>query len=69
MGTRYLTEAVLTSTHNLCFEQRFSFFFFFFYLGFHFLMVKFSIYLNKRVFVMHKTGLYESNWRGLIGFD
>ena len=61
MGTRLnrLAEAVLTSTHNLFFEQKyekiseflsenfFNFFFFFFF----FLVVKFSVYLNRRVFV------------------
>ena len=60
MGTRQnrLIEAVLTSTNNLCFEQKyekvsdyfienFPFFFFFF-----FLVLKFSVYLNRRVFVM-----------------
>ena len=53
MGTRKnrLAEAVLTSTHNLCFEQdnencRN------FYLKTQFLEVKFSIYLNRRVIVM-----------------
>ena len=55
MGTRYnhLAEVVLTSTHNICFEQKYekkyqS------YLSenFQFLEVNFSIYLNRRVFVM-----------------
>ena len=48
-------EAVLTSTHNLCFELKYekyqnflSVFFFFF----QFLVVKFSVYLNRHVFVM-----------------
>ena len=57
-------EAVLTSTHNLCFEQKhekyqiFFFFFFFFFLeNFHFLMVKFSIYLNRHVFVIFTNQL------------
>ena len=49
-----IVEAVLTSTHNLCFEQKYekrqsfsseNF-------QFQFLEVKFSIYLNRRVFVM-----------------
>ena len=50
-----LAEAVLTSTHNLCFEQKYekkmsdvlskNFLFLF-------LEVKISIYLNRRVFVM-----------------
>ena len=61
MGTRWnrLADAVLTGTHNLCFEQKYEkyvvfFFFFFFFLSehFQFLEVKFSIYLNRRVFVM-----------------
>ena len=49
-----LGEAVLTSTHNLCFEQKYEKI-----LGFlskfilvFFFQVKFSIYLNRRVFVM-----------------
>ena len=40
-----LVEAVLTSTHNLCFN-------FVLAENFHFLAVKFSVYLNRRVFVM-----------------
>ena len=57
-------EAVLTSTHNLCFEQKYEkypsfwvfFFFLFFFLSatFQFLEVKFSTYLNRRVFVMYR---------------
>ena len=56
MGTRYnhLAEAVLTSTHNLCFEQKYEKYqSFFFFQNFQFLAVKFSIYLNRHVFVMH----------------
>ena len=53
---------VLTSIHNLCFEQKYekyqnflsenflSFFFFFFF--FFFFVVKFSVYLNRYVFIM-----------------
>ena len=53
MNTHYsrLTEAVLTSTYNLCFDKiykKYHFFFFFFF----FFFVKFSIYLNRRVFIM-----------------
>ena len=57
MGTRKnrLAETVLTSAHNLCFEQKYEkkkqkkkqFL-----SGNKFLEVKFSIYLNRRVFVM-----------------
>ena len=54
MGTRKnrLAEAVLTSTHNLCFEQKCENIDFFLSESFSFLVVKFSIYFNRRVFVM-----------------
>ena len=47
MGTRQnrLVEAVLTSTHNLCFKQ--------IYKIYQFFEVKFSICLNRRVFAVH----------------
>ena len=40
-----LIEAVLTSTHGLCFEQKYEKYF-------QFLVIKFSVYLNRHVFVM-----------------
>ena len=43
---------VLTSTHNLCFEQKFEKTSEFFSENFQFLVVKFSIFLNRRVFVI-----------------
>ena len=46
-------EAVLTSTHNLCFEQKYEKISEFLSENFQFLEVKFSICLNRRVFVMH----------------
>ena len=46
------TEAVLTSTHNLCFEQKYKKYQRFLSENFQFLEVKFSIYLNRHVFVM-----------------
>ena len=54
MGTRSnrLSEAVLTSTHNLCFEQKYEKYLSFLCENFQFLEVKFSIYLYRRVFVM-----------------
>ena len=54
MGTREnrLIEAVLTSTHNLCFEQKYEKYQNFLSENFFFLVVKFSVYLNRRVFVM-----------------
>ena len=54
MGTRYnrLAEAVLTSTHNPCYEQKFEKYQSFVSENFQFLEVKFSVYLNRRVFIM-----------------
>ena len=40
------------STHNLCFEQKYEKHQKFLSENFHFLEVKFSIYLNRHVFVM-----------------
>ena len=51
MGT-HLTKVVLTSTHNLCFEQKYEKYQNFFTENFHFLVVKFSVYLNRHVFVI-----------------
>ena len=55
MGTRLncLDEAVLMSTYNLCLEQKYEIYQSFCLKIFRFLEVKFSIYLNRRVFVMH----------------
>ena len=47
-----LAKAVLTSTHNLCFEQEYEKYKNFITENFSFLVVKFSLYLNRRVFVM-----------------
>ena len=44
--------AVLTSTHNLCFEQKYEKISEFLSENFQFLEVKFSIYLYRRVFLM-----------------
>ena len=54
MGTRLnrLGEAVLTSTHNLCFEQKYENYQNFSSENFHFLVVKISVYLKRHVFVM-----------------
>ena len=60
MDTRQnrLAEVVLTSTHNLCFELKYENYQNFLSESFHFLVVKFSIYLNRRVFVIAvQTGL------------
>ena len=47
-----LGEAVLTSSHYLCFEQKCETYQNVLSENCHFLVVKFSIYLNRRVFVM-----------------
>ena len=60
MGTRWnrlgkaVAKAVLTSTHNLCFEQKYEKKIrVFLSENFQFLDVKFSIYLNRRVLIMN----------------
>ena len=66
------TEAVLTSTHNLCFEQEYEKYQNFLSESFPFLVVKFSIYLNRRVFVMcSKTHVWltRSIYRWLVSLD
>ena len=47
-----LAEAVLTSTHDLCFEQKYEKYQRFFSEDFQFLEVKFSLYLNRHGFLM-----------------
>ena len=44
------------STHNLCFEQKYEQYHSFLSENFQFLDVKFSIFLNRCVFVMNFTG-------------
>ena len=58
MGTRWnrLGEAVLTSTQNLCFEQKYEKYQHFKISLSVFWVVKISIYLNKCVFVIQKEG-------------
>ena len=60
MGTHWnpLAEAVLTSTHNLCFEQKYEKYQNFLTENFPFLVVKFSIYLNRLVFIMQSFSMY-----------
>ena len=41
--------------HNLCFEQKYKKYQDFLSESFHFLVVKFSVYLNRHVFVMQST--------------
>ena len=44
-----MIEAVLTSTHNLCFEQKYEKYQIFLSENVPFLEVKFSVYLNRHV--------------------
>ena len=55
VGTREnrLAEAVLMNTHNLCFEQEYEKYHYFLFEKIPFLVVIFSIYLFRRVFVMY----------------
>ena len=48
------------STHNLCFEQKYVEYQNFLSENFQFLEVKFSIHLNRRVFVMSYLVLFCS---------
>ena len=63
MGTHWnrLAEAVLKSTHNLCFEQKCEKNISFLSENFQFLEVKFSIYLHGHVFVMICQGSVVQN--------
>ena len=47
-----IREAVLTSANDLCFEQKYEKYQRFLSEDFKFLEIEFSIYLNRRVFVM-----------------
>ena len=61
-GLNRLGEAILTSTNYLCFEQKYEQYQSFIYLKiFSFLEMKFSIYLNRRVFVMKIFRKYHSH--------
>ena len=65
MGTRSnrLTEAVLTSIHNLCFEQKYEKISDFLLENFQFLEMKFSIYLNRHISVMGMRAMIRKGQR------
>ena len=52
MSTNCLIEAVLMSTYNLCFEQKYEKYQNFLSENFYFLVVNFSVYLNRHIFIM-----------------
>ena len=53
-------SVVLTGTNNLCFEQKYEKIYEFLSENFQFFVVKFSIYLNRQVFVMGSK--QNRNW-------
>ena len=57
-----LGYAVLTGTHNLCFEQKYEKYQNFLSENFQFLVVKFSVYLNRCVFVV-KFMFWAEIWK------
>ena len=60
-------EAVLTSTHNLCYEEKYEKYQSFLSENFQFWEVKFSIYLNRRVFVMMRPANILTKLREYAG--
>ena len=57
------------STHNLCFEQKYEKYQNLYQKTSSFLVAKFSVYLNRRVFVMYTiTVKYETCWEKCLGF-
>ena len=59
------------STHNLCLEQKYEKIseFFFLFENFLFLEAKFSIYLDRRIFIMKNTKyklIYKTSFRSMM---
>ena len=54
-----LVRTASPSTHNLCFEQKYEKYQSFLSENFQFLEMKFSIYLNRRVFVMFQKIVFD----------
>ena len=57
------------STHNLCFEQKYEKYQSFYLKIFSFLEVKFSIYLNRHVFVISRALKYYNILMSCYSFD
>ena len=55
------------STHNLCFEQKFEKYQNFFIRKFHFLVLKFSVYLNRLVLVITSGSLLDKSANSELG--
>ena len=59
------------STNNLCFEQKYEKISEFLSENFQFLVVKFSIYLNRHIFIMGPKNIYHNSgsfWTASILF-
>ena len=50
------------STHNLCFGQKYEKYQNFLFENFHILVVKFSVYLNRYVFIMNCLFANRAVW-------
>ena len=63
MGFRLnrLAETVLTSTHSLCFEQKYEKYQSFLYENVQVMEIKFSIYLNRCLFVINRRLAHMSD--------
>ena len=61
-----LVRTALPRAHNLCLEQKYENYQNFSSESFHFLVVKFSIYLKRRVFIMAHTLKTETDDNFLI---
>ena len=57
------------STQILCFEQKYENIRIFLSENFHFLVVKFSVYLNRRVFVMARSRVRVRVYGTLVKAD
>ena len=53
------------STHNPYFEQKYEIYQIFISENFHFLVVKFSVYLNRHDFIMYKHLMYRDSFPGI----
>ena len=53
------------STHKLYFEQKYEIYLIFLSENFHFLVVKFSVYLNRHDFIIYKHLLYRDSFPGI----
>ena len=60
-GSNEYPQSMFLSTHNLCFEQKHEKYWNFLSENFHFLVIKFAVYLNRHVFVMKPQKWFVCN--------